>query len=329
MADDVDRLIQMTESKSFFGFDRQSNKIISTKSKLLKEFDELLPKTSLESIYGTERDLRQMLIMARVSQRVYQKAAENLYEMFLYLNELSVPRFDLDRDETTEQIVSGFRKAEHDLAPQAISSVMKIKESIRALLGANGAEPLLNDLIANAQKQEEILRELLQPGKTEGFVVLEERYNELKKYVEQEQAISRRVDSHIKEVMTRSAKLAKTTRNYLDYLKALGRNLRSWNQNNAKTSDKVMALSKYFNQHASVIALSVVGLSATMFLGSIFGAPAALLATVSEIFHLVATGGEGIQAIEEVKGLRQWISKVFQHKMDDKAFVEELRASAA
>jgi hypothetical protein len=325
---DVDGLVKIAESKSFFGFSKHRNKIISTKSQLLNRFDEFLPKTSLKSIYETERMLRQLLIMTRASKKLYAKSEENLYEMFLYLNELPVPRYDLDRDELTEEIMQGFKKRDQQLSAEAINSVMKIKESLRHLLGANGGEPLFNDLIASAQRQETILLELLQPQKTEGFVLLEERYNELREEFSREKAIAQRVDAHVKEVFTWSSKLSRTTWEYLDFLKSAYRRFMGWNKENQTMGGKVMGVSKYFNQHASVIALSVVGLSATMFLGGIFGAPAALLATVAEIFHIVATGGEGIQAIEEVKGIKQWAGKVLQRRVDDKAFVEELKASA-
>jgi len=317
----ISSVLGISESKSIFGFRKKSTDFILKKQEVFENF-----LTGLKNINSmNEQDVRALLneylIMTNTHLKLYKNVYENLWETYKYLNELPIIKYDIGHDEFTSPLEKQFLLGMDAFSKDAMNYVVKIKGILRYLLGANNSQEVLAILIANLSKQKVYLEDLLHPDKSADFIRLDEEELELVKMFNVEKKIISRVTSKISELNSLTERFVIGFEDKIKFINVSFVRLKNSYNENLGVKNKALALSHYANEHAGIIAFSVVSLSAAMFLGPYMGVAQSTIQKIGSIFHIVATYGEGIQSIEEgnslIAGVKNWIKNIGDKRLTD------------
>lgn len=307
-------------SGSIFRFKRKNLTIIEIKEETFKEFSKTLSNLNKKNEQQARKLLTDYLKATNLSLHIYKKMEHNLWETFKYLNELPIIKVDIGQDIFTSPLERQYLEYDEKFSKDIQNKVAEIKEVLRELLGANNYSPLLFDLIKIIETEKKYLQDLLHPSNTD-FIRLDEEEKELERMFSIEKDLSKRLNSLARQLNSTSKNLGENLENFgKSFLSMFNELKRSYNENPGM-GNKLLALSKYANKHAGLIAFTVVALSATIFIGPYVGIAPEVIVLVTHTFHNVATWGEGIQSIEEGKkfytNIKEWISKTHNNKISD------------
>jgi len=288
----------------------KNNALANQKKIVFQEFSHLLENIlnidSQEALRASE-DLIHFEELVQLSILEYKRMEEECFQYLLELNKLNIPKLEFDvlfEGEISNKFGLSPKELQNfELAhsKRVIEESFKIREALRSLLGANGQVSLVKEVIELNTKQLEIIQKIKHPKKPEGLIAEVSFEHNLEQLFHQELEVLTKIDKQITLMMSTSKRLIQIYNDAVLSFNSIIENLKRFFHDNPTFGSKVLAISNFANHHAAVIALTVVSLSAAMAIGPIVGVPAVIITEIGHIFHLVATGGEGIQAIEEVE----------------------------